>query len=170
LIRIEVRQEKPLLDLEKQQKYLERQAKALARVASIEVAKQIPENLNLKKPWIAKGMRYEVLSSSAYESVVVVYHRDYLMQKQGGADFNGHLAVPTEYARGHLSDRRRKPRNVLDDTRAFRDQKGDIWKRLGKTKRKIFFFTRHEHYEDRLHMRDITECVVRQRKGDYLVR
>ena len=143
------------------EKYLARAAKACARLTSIQVKEEIPSKFDLKRPWIAMGMRYSLQDSSPSQATSVVFHKDSFMRKHLGETLTGNLATLTEFAQARYHGRNRRPRALLNRKNVFRDEKGNIFQREKDTKRRLFFFSSTHKYVDRLNLMEIASRISR---------
>jgi hypothetical protein len=155
MFHFDVQIDKPDIDEKYCQRHIERATKALARIISIEAAEEIRQKFNLKRQWISKGMRYEMKSSSPLSAEAEVFHKDIMISKHTGEDITGRLAVPTRYAKARFNNRIRRPRYLLKLDDVYVDPKGDIYKRLKRTKRKIFFVSKIHHFRERISLEEI---------------
>ena len=143
---------------------LKRTAHRLSYLANLEALKEMPQRFKMRRPWISKGFRNEIVSNSANLVLAVAYHRDRFMNKQ---EDGGTLRPKRKYLM--LSpDLLPKPRkqNLLQREDHYADEHG-IWQRCGEEGRRLrFWFKKSFQYDERFEYEKTAREVVRRISRD----
>jgi hypothetical protein len=138
---------------------LKRTAHRLSYLANLEALKQMPQRFKMRRPWIAKGFRNEIVSNSTNLVLAVAYHRDRFMRKQ---EDGGVLKPRRKYLllSPDLQPSRWR-RNLLAQKDYFADSQG-IWQRKGNSRRLRYWFKERFQYDERFEYEKTAREVVRR--------